>query len=304
MVIMTEKNNLGETISPELDEQERLRHDQCFKELISTFFIEFLELFVPELAALVESGSVRFLQQEYFTDVLAGEKKIIDLLAEVKLRGQDATIVLHFEAQSASESAFNRRLFYYFSVLHQRQGKDIYPIVVFSFDKPFRAESDQYQVEIAGLRVLDFRFKAIQLNRMNWRDYLDQANPVAAALMSKMRIATEDRPKVKAECLRLMVTLKLDPAKMSLVSKFVDTYLQLDRDEEKTFQAEVDKMDTAQKEEVMQVTTSWERKGKIEGKIEERQAIALNMLKDNLPLEQISRWTGLSIAEVQKLQES
>jgi predicted transposase YdaD len=50
----------------------------------------------------------------------------------------------------------------------------------------------------------------------------------------------------------------------------------------------------------MQVTTSWERKGKIE----ERQAIALNMLKDNLPLEQISRWTGLSIAEVQKLQES
>jgi predicted transposase/invertase (TIGR01784 family) len=62
----------------------------------------------------------------------------------------------------------------------------------------------------------------------------------------------------------------------------------------------------------MQVTTSWERKGKvegkvegkIEGKIEERQAIALNMLKDNLPLEQISRWTGLSIAEVQKLQES
>jgi predicted transposase/invertase (TIGR01784 family) len=139
---------------------------------------------------------------------------------------------------------------------------------------------------------------------MNWRDYLDQANPVAAALMSKMRIATEDRPKVKAECLRLMVTLKLDPAKMSLVSKFVDTYLQLDRDEEKTFQAEVDKMDTAQKEEVMQVTTSWERKGKIEGKIEERQAIALNMLKDNLPLEQISRWTGLSIAEVQKLQES
>jgi hypothetical protein len=208
---MTEENNLEGTISPGLDEQERLRHDQCFKELISTFFLEFLELFMPELAALVEPDSVRFLQQEYFTDVLAGEKKIIDLLAEVKLRGRDVTIVIHFEAQSASESDFNRRLFYYFSVLHQRQRKDIYPIVVFSFDKPFRAESDQYQVEIAGLRVLDFRFKAIQLNRMNWRDYLDQPNPVAAALMAKMKIAPEDRPKVKAECLRLMVTLKLDP---------------------------------------------------------------------------------------------
>jgi predicted transposase/invertase (TIGR01784 family) len=261
MVVMAEENNLEETISPELTEQEQISHDQNFKELISTFFLEFLELFVPELAALVEPDSLRFLQQEYFTDLLAGEKKIIDLLAEVKLRGQDATIVIHFEAQSSSESDFNRRLFYYFSVLHQRQGKDIYPIVVFSFDKPFRAESDQYQVEVAGLRVLDFRFKAIQLNRMNWRDYLDQPNPVAAALMSKMKIAPEDRPKVKAECLRLLVTLKLDPAKMSLVSKFVDTYLQLDREEEKTFQAEVDRMDIAQKEEIMQVYSNCLRIG-------------------------------------------
>jgi predicted transposase/invertase (TIGR01784 family) len=53
----------------------------------------------------------------------------------------------------------------------------------------------------------------------------------------------------------------------------------------------------------MQATTSWERRGIEKGKIEERQAIALNMLKDNFPLEQISRLTRLSIAEVQKLQE-
>jgi predicted transposase/invertase (TIGR01784 family) len=90
----------------------------------------------------------------------------------------------------------------------------------------------------------------------------------------------------------------------------VDTYLQLDREEEKTFQAEVDRMDIAQKEEIMQVTTSWERKG-IEqgieqgiglGKVEEREAIALNMLKDNFPLEQISRLTGMTIPEIQRLQ--
>jgi predicted transposase/invertase (TIGR01784 family) len=90
----------------------------------------------------------------------------------------------------------------------------------------------------------------------------------------------------------------------------VDTYLRLDREEEKTFQAEVDRMDIAQKEEIMQVTTSWERKG-IEkgieqgiglGKVEEREAIALNMLKDNFSLEQISRLTGMTIPEIQRLQ--
>ena len=32
---------------------ESIGHDQNFKELISTFFLEFLELFLPELAATV-----------------------------------------------------------------------------------------------------------------------------------------------------------------------------------------------------------------------------------------------------------
>ncbi len=41
--------------------------------------------------------------------------------------------------------------------------------------------------------------------------------------------------------------------------------------------------------------TSWERKGFEEGKIEMRRSIALNMLKENLPPEQISRLTGLSM---------
>jgi predicted transposase YdaD len=39
-----------------------------------------------------------------------------------------------------------------------------------------------------------------------------------------------------------------------------------------------------------------------EAKEEERQAIAINMLKDNLPLEQIARLTGMTIAQLEKLQ--
>jgi hypothetical protein len=66
---------------------------------------------------------------------------------------------------------------------------------------------------------------------------------VAAALMSKMKIAKQGRPKVKAECLRLMVTLKLDPAKTRLISKFVDSYLRLDAKEEQKFQPAVDTVD-------------------------------------------------------------
>jgi hypothetical protein len=177
-------------------------------------------------------------------------------------------------------------MFYYLARLHQNYVKDIYPIVIFSFDQPYRAEQDTFKIEVQNLKVLEFRFHAIQLNRLNWRDYIDRPNPVAAALMAKMKIAKRDRPKVKAECLRLLVTLKLDPAKTRLISKFVDTYLRLSVQEEKTFQAEIDKIGVAQKEAIMQVTTSWEEKG-IETGIgrgieQERRSLVLLLLEQKL----------------------
>jgi hypothetical protein len=45
-----------------------------------------------------------------------------------------------------------------------------------------------------------------------------------------------------------MMTLKLDPAKSRLISKFVDTYLRLNAQEEGQFQAELDRLDVGEKE--------------------------------------------------------
>jgi predicted transposase/invertase (TIGR01784 family) len=61
-------------------------------------------------------------------------------------------------------------------------------------------------------------------------------------------------------------------------------------------------MGIAKKEGIMQTMTSWEEKGMEKGMEKERRTIALNMLKDDFSLEQISRLTGLSLAQLQKLQ--
>jgi hypothetical protein len=79
--------------------------------------------------------------------------------------------------------------------------------------------------------------------------------------MSKMSIAPEDRPKVKAECLRLLVTLKLNPAKMQLISGFIDTYLRLNKLEKEKFQTGIGTLIKEEKEEVMQIVTSWMEEG-------------------------------------------
>lgn len=261
-----------------------------------------MQLFLPAVASEIDPDSITFLQQEYFADLVEGEEKIIDLLVSVKRLGQDATFIVHIEAQASSRSHFNRRLFFYFATLHQKHLQPIYPIVIFSFDTPKRAEPDTYKVEFPDRKVLEFNFATIQLNRLNWRDYIDRPNPVAAALMAKMNIAKPDRPKVKAECLRLLVTLRLDPAKTRLISRFVDIYLRLDTQEERVFQSEVDRMGTDQKEKIMETLTSWEERGMEKGIEQATQTIALNMLRQHFPLETIAQLTNLSIAQLQQLQ--
>jgi predicted transposase/invertase (TIGR01784 family) len=65
-----------------------------------------------------------------------------------------------------------------------------------------------------------------------------------------------------------------------------------------------------EEERKMPYITTGERigydRGKVEGKVEGQEekaiAIALNMLNDNLPLETIARFTGLSIDQLQQLQ--
>ena len=245
-------------------------HDRLFKELLSTFFVEFLELFLPQVARAIEPDSLGFLPQEYFADLTAGETKIIDLLAQVRLAGQEVGFLIHLEAQASSQSDFARRMFFYFARLHQKYLQRIYPIVLFSFDEPYREEPHRYSVEFEDLKVMEFNFFPIQLNRLNWRDFLNQRNPVAVALMAKMQIDSADRPRVKVECLRLLATLRLDPARSQLISGFVDTYLRMNIEEEQAFQTAVGTLEESEREGVMQIVTSWMEQGIIEGKAEGR----------------------------------
>ncbi|MCC5619958.1 hypothetical protein [Nostoc sp. CHAB 5715] len=120
---------------------------------------------------------------------------------------------------------------------------------------------------------------------------------MAAALMSKMNIRREERPQVKAECLRLLATLKLDPARMQLISGFIDTYLRLDNTEKQVFQAAISTMGLDEQEEIMEIVTSWQQSGAQKT----REEIALNLLREGLAIEVIIRVTGLTVEQVQQL---
>ena len=259
------------------DMTENIDHDRLFKELISTFFIEFIELFFPQVLEYIDTESIIFLDKEIFTDVTAGDKYETDLIAKVKFLGQPSYFVIHIEAESGARAKFNQRMFRYFARLDEKLDLPIYPIVIFSYDSPKTVAVNNYQINFPDFQVLRFNYQVVQLNQLNWRDFLTRTNPVASALMSKMRIAPEDRPKVKAECLRLLVTLKLNPAKMQLISGFIDTYLRLNKIEKEKFQIEIGTLIKEEKEEVMQIVTSWMEEG-IERGIEREKNLILRLI--------------------------
>src|SRR5580704_13718856 len=147
-------------------------HDRLFKELIGTFFVDFLDLFIPDVRAYVEVGSIELVDKEIFVDVTSGERLEPDLVAKVRFKGLPAFFIIHVESQNQFQKTFGRRLFRYFSRLHDKYELPVYPIVVFSFDSPRKLQADVYRVEFPNKVVMEFRYDVIQLNRLNWRDFV------------------------------------------------------------------------------------------------------------------------------------
>ncbi|HYW20915.1 MAG TPA: DUF4351 domain-containing protein [Nodularia sp. (in: cyanobacteria)] len=278
-------------------------HDRLFKELIQTFFWEFIELFLPEVLEYITQDSLNFLTEEIFTDVTTGDKRKVDLLAQVKWSGEDSYFLIHIENQAYNQKEFERRMFHYFARLDSKFLMPIFPIVIFSYDEPKRPEKSQYVVNFPHRKILEFNYVAIQLNNLNWRSFLNKPNPVAAALMAKMNFQPEERIRVKLECLRMLVTLQLNPAKIELISGFIDTYLKLNTTEEQELNTELHQANLIEEEKIMEIVTSWMEKGIEQGE----QKIVKRQLKrrfNNITPAIESRINELSSQEIESLADA
>ncbi|WP_342351976.1 hypothetical protein [Neobacillus soli] len=190
---------------------------------------------------------------------------------------------------------------------------------------------------------------------MNWRHYIHSNNPIAAAFLSKMGYTERERVQVKKEFLRMLVKMKINPAKMELINGFFETYLSLNESEEKELMEEIKQLDRDESEQILKLPNSWREKGILEGiqkgiqegrkegiqkgiqegrkegiqkgiqeglkegiqkgiqeglkkgqqkgELEAQRKIALNLLKEGLPLELIARATNLDYAEIEKVRK-
>jgi len=123
------------------------------------------------------------------------------------------------------------------------------------------------------------------------------------------------RVQVKLKFLRMLVNMRLDFARMTLLTGFFETYLKLNEEEERKLAEELGRIDKKEAAKMMEITTSWQEKGRIEGKEEGRKEgivkgqadLLIRQLKKkftNMPADMESRVRGLSAEKLQQLAEA
>ena len=283
---------------------QRISHDRLFKQLISTFFEDFMTLFFPDAARHIDFSHLAFLRQELFTDVAGGDVRYVDLLVETKLKGEDGVIVVHVETQAARQRDFHERMFVYFARLYEKLRKRIVPVAVFAYRRG-EDEPDGFEMVFPFLEVLTFRFYALELGKLNWRAYAELESPVAAALLAKMGYGEAERVQVRLAFLRMLGRLQVDEARKRLVAGFFETYMPMEEGEEAMLRKELEALRPEEREPVFEGMLYWERKGwergRQEGWEEGRKRLleaARRMLAKGMPEPEVRELTGLSEEEL------
>ncbi|ELK21336.1 hypothetical protein AF6_2027 [Anoxybacillus flavithermus TNO-09.006] len=148
-------------------------------------------------------------------------------------------------------------------------------------------------------KVLDFHFFTVELRKQNWRNYIRQDNPIAAALLSKMGYTESERVELKKQFLRMLVQMELDEAKQRLLFGFFETYVKLSDEEERRLRSEVNEMETKEKEQVLELMISYERQGMRQG----MKHLIQTMAKKGMSVKDIANVTDLTEEEVRELLE-
>ena len=209
-------------------------HDQLFKQLLQAFFADFLRLFDPETAARLDLDTMTFVNPEVFTDFPRGERRTADIVVQVQtLDGDTELILVHVEVQREREPDFPWRMWQYYSLLRQREGKRVIPIALALYRGREGIALEEYSEGVFDRTYLTFRYLQISLPRLPAGDYVSRG-PLGAALASLMGPVRQGRAvriALYIACLRGVQRAvdagELDDARQFMLFNLIFTYLRL-----------------------------------------------------------------------------
>jgi predicted transposase YdaD len=255
-------------------------YDALFKELLRTFFQEFMERFFPEEAARLDFSQVTFLEKELATDVGSGHQRTLDLIAHVRTRSGGAEFVLiHVEFEGRYAPDVPPQMFEDYGMLRRRHRIPVLPIVVYITGGRGADQWEEYRDQWFDRTIVLFSFLRLRLKGLKAREVVREADPLAAALGVLADRRGADPAVLKATSLDRIARARLDEARQWVLVNFVETYLPLQADAARRYQEML-----AREEHQMarQAELTWgdrvREEGREEGRLGEKRAAVLKLL--------------------------
>ncbi|HEY8283447.1 MAG TPA: hypothetical protein VIJ28_03590 [Chloroflexota bacterium] len=215
-------------------------HDQLFKDLLPPFFLDFLRLFLPEVAHGIKPDSIVPVPTEVFTDIPEGRQRTGDLLTQVEpLEGPPELILIHTEIQGEESAEFPRRMWEYNALYSLRHKKPVISLELAPFAARGTVELVRYSETLFGQSYARLDYWRIPLGALPALEYVAAEPVLGAALAALMRAGPEERADLKVAALERIVTSGLDAARQYLLVNFIETYLELGGVEQAAYERRV-----------------------------------------------------------------
>jgi len=232
--------------------------DQLFKALLRAFLKELVELFFPLVAQRIDFKQVEFIDKELFTDLADGNRREPDMIAKVNtVEGEHEILLIHCEIQSRREQDFPFRMYEYYSLIRQRYKLPVYPIVIYLSAGTGGLHEEYYNETVFDEEFLHFRYHAVGLPDLSADDYLERANPLAAALSALMRSDKWSKVRHKLLSLQQIAVSEIDDARRSLLANVIESFLPLSARDEVEFK----ELAATESEEVLEMISIYEERG-------------------------------------------
>jgi hypothetical protein len=282
--------------------------DSPWKNIVETYFQDFMQFFFPAIHDDIDwNRGYDFLDQELRQVVRDAElgKRLVDKLVKVwKISGEETWVLVHLEIQSQEERQFSTRIFVYYYRLRDRYNQKIVSLAILG-DERESWRPQPFMEELWGCRV-NFKFPIVKLldYAPRWAELEESRNPFAIAVMAHLKTKETKRDAVARKEWKFRLTRRLyeqgyERQDILNLFRFLDWLMELPEGLKQAFRIELEQYEQEKK---MPYVTSIEQMSRQEGREEERTAIALSLLSQNVAIEVISQATGLTIAQLQQLQ--
>ena len=251
-------------------------HDQRFKEFLQAFLRDFLQLFFPDVERRLDFGNVEFLDKEVFTDFPEGSSRRADVVAKLATHdGKPELVLIHVEVQASHNKEFPARMFEYYALLWARYKIPVFPIVVYLYGGREGHEgheghegltTEEYRIHLFEDEILRFRYRCVELARLDVEEYRRGVGPVGAALGALMDSSrTPERAELRVSLLMEVIESGLDEARQLLLGNLIENYLELSAAEWERYGRLVAREEYRK---VQDVELDWQDRAELKGKHE------------------------------------